>query len=105
MVCTMALDHTIIGKRSEPMLHAYEARDTILYALGCGAKKSELDYLYEGRGPKVLPSFAVVPMFEPMFRQLSATGADLAMVVHGSQTVRIHKPFAPNGKVLTTSVL
>ncbi len=101
----MALDHSIIGKRSEPMLHAYEARDTILYALGVGAKKSELDYLYEGKGPKVLPSFAVVPMFEPMFRQLSTTGADLSMVVHGAQTVRIHKPFAANGKVLTTSVL
>jgi acyl dehydratase len=101
----MALDHSLIGKRSEPFQHVYEARDTMLYALGVGAKKSELDYLYEGRGPKVLPSFAVVPMFEPMFKQLSQTGADLSMVVHGAQTVRIHKPFAPSGKVMTTSVL
>jgi acyl dehydratase len=101
----MALDHTLIGTRSEPTELAYTSRDTILYALGVGAKRAELDYLYEGRGPKVLPGFAVVPMFGPMSSQLRASGADLSMVVHGAQTVRIHKPFAPDARVKTTGVL
>jgi acyl dehydratase len=101
----MALDHSIIGKKSDPLTHTYEWRDTALYALGIGAKKDELPYLYEGKGPLVMPSFAVVPMFRPMFEALSKTGANLSMVVHGAQMVRVHAPFAANAKVLTTASL
>ncbi|HEY8074265.1 MAG TPA: MaoC family protein, partial [Labilithrix sp.] len=84
-----ALDLTVAGKPSEPTSFSYAWKDTVLYALGIGAKKDELDYLYEGRGPKVVPSFAVVPAFEPMFRLVAKTGGDLAMVVHGAQTVKL----------------
>ena len=87
---------TLVDKESAPTLHSYTWRDVVLYALGVGARKAELDYLYEGRGPKVLPSFAVVPMFEPMFELVARTGGDPAMVVHGGQTVRIHRPFSPS---------
>ncbi len=99
----MALDLTLIGKESEPQLHTYTWRDVVLYALGVGAKKDELDYLYEGRGPKVLPSFAVVPMFQPMFERVAKTGGDLSMVVHGGQSVKVHKLFAPSATVSTTA--
>jgi acyl dehydratase len=101
----MALDHGTIGKAGDASTHSYEWRDTVLYALGIGAKKDELAYLYEGKGPLVLPSFAVVPMFKPMFESLSNTNANLAMVVHGGQTVRVHAPFTPNAKLVTTATL
>lgn len=93
----MPLDLSLVGQTSEPSLLPYTWKDAVLYALGVGAKKSELDYLYEGRGPLVLPSFGVVPSFQPMFERLSKTGCSLAMVVHGGEMVRIHKPIAPKG--------
>lgn len=99
----MALDLSLVDKVSAPSKLTYTWKDTVLYALGIGAKRDELDYLYEGRGPKVIPSFAVVPMFEPMFQAVAKTGGDLAMVVHGSQRVRIHAPIPAAGTVSTTA--
>ena len=101
----MPFDLSIVGKTSEPTKMTYTWKDVALYALGCGAKVDELDYLYEGRGPdmKVLPSFAVVPAFQPMFDLLGKTGGNFAMVVHGAQKVVMHKPFAPSGTLFTTS--
>ncbi len=99
----MALDLSLVDKESAPTLHTYSWRDVVLYALGVGAKTTELDYLYEGRGPKVLPSYAVIPMFEPMFALVARTGGDLGMVVHGGQKVRIHRPLSPSGTLSTTA--
>lgn len=101
----MALDLTLVGKTTEPYVHTYGWKDTVLYALGVGAKKDELDVLYEGRGPKVLPSFAVVPMFLPMFDVVRNSGGDLSMVVHGGQDVRVHKDLPAEAKVSTTATL
>ena len=99
----MALDLSLVDKPSSPSRFTYTWKDTVLYALGVGAKRDELDFLYEGRGPRVLPSFAVVPMFEPMFELVAKTGGDLAMVVHGSQRVRLHTTLPPGGTLSTTA--
>jgi acyl dehydratase len=99
----MPFDLSIVGKPSEPQLHSYTWKDTVLYALGVGAKHDELDYLYEGRGPKVLPSFAVVPTYKPMFDLLARTGGSFATVVHGAQKVVVRKPFAPEGTLSTVA--
>ncbi len=101
----MAFDLTLVGTPSEPSTLAYTWKDVVLYALGVGARKSELEYLYEGKGPKVLPSFAVVPTFQPMFELLAKTGGNLAMVVHGAQKVVVHKPFAPSGTLRTVATI
>jgi acyl dehydratase len=99
----MPLVTTIIDKPSSPASHPYTWKDTVLYALGIGAKLDELDYLFEGRGPKVYPSFAVVPSFAPMLELVQKTGADLAMIVHGTQRVRVHAPIPPQGTFRTTA--
>ncbi|MCA9584729.1 MAG: MaoC family dehydratase N-terminal domain-containing protein [Myxococcales bacterium] len=101
----MALDTSLVGKPSDPSVFEYDWKTLALYALGIGAKKDELDYLYEKKGPKVIPSFAVVPMFAPMFDRVAATGGDLAMVVHGAQSVRIHATIPSSGKLLTTATI
>lgn len=98
----MALDLTLVGKESAPSSFTYTWKDAVLYALGIGAKREELDYLYEGRGPKVIPSFAVVPMFQPMFELVAKTGGDLAMVVHGAQRVKVHGALPPAATLTTT---
>jgi acyl dehydratase len=99
----MALDLSFVDKPLEPQLYSYTWKDTVLYALGVGAKKDELDYLYEARGPKVLPSFAVVPMFKPMLDCVVKTGGDLSMVVHGRQSVRLHGELPPEATLSTVA--
>ena len=101
----MPFDLTLVGKPSDTYKLAYTWRDVVLYALGVGAKRAELDYLYEGRGPKVLPSFAVVPTFQPMLDLLAKTGGNLAMVVHGAQKCVVQKPFAPSGTLSTVATI
>ena len=101
----MALDISLVGKASAPSTFTYAWKDVVLYALGIGAKKDELDFLYEGRGPKVIPSFAVVPMFEAMFGLVATTGGDLAMVVHGAQRVRLQAALAPSGTLTTVATI
>lgn len=98
----MALDLSSVDKPLPPKPFTYTWKDTVLYALGVGAKRDELEWLYEGKGPKVLPSFVVVPMFEPMLAGCIASGADLSMVVHGKQTVRLHAEL-PAAATLTTT--
>jgi acyl dehydratase len=101
----MPLDPSLVGKPSDPATLAYTWKDTVLYALGVGAKRDELDVLYEGRGPKVVPSFAVVPKFPPMLDLLTKSGGDLAMIVHGAERVRVHAPLAPSGSLTTTATI
>jgi acyl dehydratase len=101
----MALDLSLAGVAAIPTRFDYTWKDTVLYALGVGAPREELDYLYEGRGPKVLPSFAVVPKFQPMLDLLAKTGGNLAMIVHGGERVTLHAPLAPKGSVMTTTTI
>lgn len=97
----MTLDPASIGRTTAPALHPYRWQDVVLYALGVGARQAELDFLFEGRGPKVLPTYAVVPAFAPVADLFGSLGGNLLGVVHGGQTVRLHAPFAPSGTLTT----
>ena len=99
----MALDTTCVGLVSTAHEFSYRPRDVVLYALGIGAKADELDYLYEGRGPKVYPTFAVVPAFEPVFELLRKSGGNIGNMVHGAQTTTVFRPFPAEGTLATTA--
>jgi acyl dehydratase len=101
----MPLDMTQVGRPCDARSFSYTWKDAVLYALGVGAKRDELDWLYERRGPKVLPSFVVVPMFEPMLECIVKTGGDLSMVVHGKQSVRMHAELPPAATLSTVAKL
>jgi acyl dehydratase len=101
----MPLELSIVGKPQEAVTYGYTWKDLVLYALGIGAKRDELDYLYEGRGPKVYPSFAVVPSFPAMLQALVQSGGNLAMVVHGGEKVVVHKPFAAAATLKTVATV
>jgi acyl dehydratase len=101
----MPFDFDAVGKTTEPVEHRYTWKDTVLYALGIGAKTDELDYLYEGRGPKVYPSFAVIPAYVPMATALRTTGGSIDKIVHGAQKVRLHAEIPPNGTLKTTATV
>jgi len=97
----MPLKLDIVGTKSPAMQHAYTWKDTVLYALGVGAKSDEIDFLFEMNGPKVLPTFAVIPSFAAMRSVSSQAGADPVMVVHGEQSIELHRPIPPSGNFAT----
>lgn len=99
----MGLDISTVGFVTEPVSYSYDWKTVALYALAVGATPAELDYLYEGRGPRVLPTFAVIPSYEPVSQLFVKTGCDMTRLVHGGQTVRWHRPLPPQGTLLTTA--
>jgi acyl dehydratase len=101
----MALDSSAVGFTTAPSRFAYDWKTVVLYALGVGATRDELDYLYEGRGPRVYPSFGVCPVMPAVMECLARTGGDFATVVHGGQSLRVHRPIPPSGELVTTATL
>ncbi len=99
----MAIKLDLVGKKSDATPFTYTWKDTVLYALGVGAKVDELDFLYEGRGPKVLPTFAVVPSFAALISVAGDLGANPMMILHGEQKVILHRPIPANAKLSTSS--
>lgn len=101
----MALDcHGLRARPPDRTTQRYGAKDVILYALGVGAGQSdpcdprELQYLYEPR-LKVLPTMAVVLASEPFWMADPEWGLDWRRIVHGEQTLRLHRPLPPQGCV------
>ena len=88
-----ALSSDLVGTRFETQRVSWSSNDTMLYALGVGCKPStELDFLYEGRGPKVLPTFAVIPGMRAMGNIGRAVKLDIARTLHGEQGVEVLRP-------------
>jgi len=99
----MAIKLDLVGKKSAPINHAYGWKDVVLYALGVGAKLDELDFLFEMNGPKVLPTFAVVPSFSALVAVSSQLGANPMMILHGEQKIQLHRPIPPSGQLSTVA--
>jgi len=101
----MSLDLSTIGFKTEPHAFTYDWKAAVLYALGIGAKRSELDYLYEGRGPKVFPTFGVIPAYGPVSELFQKTRCDMTRLVHGAQTLRLHRPLPPAGTLHSVGII
>lgn len=99
----MSLDLGAVGFETAPFSFEYDFKTTILYALGIGCTSAELDYLYEGRGPKVVPSFAVVPSYPALAPLVEKAGADMTKVVHGGQSITLHAPIPPAATLKTVA--
>lgn len=89
---------------------SWDRKDVQLYHLGLGAgapatDPAELRYTLESR-LHVLPSFATVAgAGTGVVGGLSSPGidVDLAAVLHGGQTVRVHRPIPTEGRAVQTS--
>lgn len=99
----MALDPQCVGFETKKHALPYDWKTLATYALGIGAKRDELAFLYEGTpgGMHVYPTFAVVPAHAAVLEALIRTGGDLAMIVHGGQTVRAFAPIPSEGTLET----
>ena len=74
----------------------------IQYALAIGARIDDLELVWEQHPNfRVFPTYAVVPTFPVVIEALVAVNADMTRLVHGAQTVELHKPI-PLGRPLTT---
>lgn len=80
-------------------------RDTILYALGLGfgadpVDENQLQYVYE-KGLKALPTMAVV-LGSPgsWMREDPEVGINYLKVVHGEQSLAVHKPLPAEATVV-----
>ncbi|MQA61521.1 MAG: 3-alpha,7-alpha,12-alpha-trihydroxy-5-beta-cholest-24-enoyl-CoA hydratase [Actinophytocola sp.] len=87
---------------------SWESADVLLYHLGIGAGANpadprELRYAYE-QDLRVLPSFATVApnlrTYEPPSVSFPGVEIDLAKVVHGRQSVTVHRPIPVEGKAV-----
>lgn len=103
----MPLDLTSVGFETRAHRYDYDWKNLATYALGIGAKKDELAFLYENfdGGMKVFPTFAVVPVIGPVVDCLGKTGGDMAMVVHGAQKIRAHRSIPDKGSLESTATL
>jgi acyl dehydratase len=101
----MALDLSILGKAGTRFAYDYRWQEAALYALGVGAKRDELDTLYEGRGPRVLPSFVCAANYPALAEAIDRLGANKEMLVHGGQKMVFHRALAPAGRLHSTSTV
>ncbi len=103
----MSFDLSAVGTTTKAYSLSYDWKTLATYALGIGAQRDELPYLYENYkgGMKVYPTFAVVPAHGPIVDMLSRAQTNLAMVVHGGQQIRIHRPLPSEGTVETTGTI
>ncbi|NPU90648.1 MAG: 3-alpha,7-alpha,12-alpha-trihydroxy-5-beta-cholest-24-enoyl-CoA hydratase [Gammaproteobacteria bacterium] len=92
------ISSALIGLTSEPATFSWSEKDVQLYALAVGCKpETELDFIYEARGPKVLPTFSVIPGLTIMGSVVGQVQFNLAMLLHGEQKITLHRPIPASG--------
>jgi acyl dehydratase len=97
------ISSALAGRTFDPMPFEWNSKDTMLYALGVGSKPAdELEYVYEAKGPKVLPTFAVVPGMLSMGGLVTNVEINLAMLLHGEQGITLHRELPSDAKVKVT---
>lgn len=102
----MAINYEKLMARKFPEAEqTYTKRDTILYALGLGfgadpVDENQLQYVYE-KSLKALPTMAVV-LGSPgsWMREDPEVGINYLKVVHGEQSLAVHKPLPAEATVV-----
>ena len=94
----------LMGLEVPEVEHRYTQRDTMLYALGVGLGADPLDeaqlpFVYEER-LKMLPTMPVVLGYPGSWSRTMNTGINYLKVVHGEQSLQIHKLPPPEGTLL-----
>jgi acyl dehydratase len=101
----MAIDPSAIGAATEPVLFEWTDRDTLLYALGVGAGLDDLSFTTENSHDipqQVLPTYAVICC--TAFGAAANIGTfNWALLLHGSQSIRLHAPLPAAGKLSVVS--
>jgi acyl dehydratase len=94
----------LMGLEVPEVEHRYTKRDTMLYALGVGLgadpmDEAQLPFVYE-ESLKMLPTMPVVLGYPGNWARAMNTGINYLKVVHGEQSLQIHKLPPPEGTLL-----
>jgi acyl dehydratase len=88
-----AISNAIVGMKFPPVPVKWHDNDTMLYALAVGCNPEEhLDFVYEGKGPKVVPTYGVIPGMTCLGGLNDAIEINLMMVLHGEQSIELYRP-------------
>lgn len=98
----MAINLEAAGQILQQTTFSYTWKDVSLYALAVGATEEDLDLVLELRRLRALPTFSVIPTFQPLLAALNAANVPLARVLHGEQLIELHGPIPRRGTFLTT---
>lgn len=98
----MNLD-ALIHRKFPPITQRYDARDTILYALGIGAGADPVDpvqlpYVYE-KTLRILPSQSSVLAMPGMWLDEPALGINFLKVLYGEQGMIFERPLKPTATI------
>lgn len=101
----MTLSTQAVGIASTSFELNFDWKTLALYALGIGATRDEVQYLYEGFGPRIFPTFAVVPAYPVLEDLLERAGVSLRGVVHSAQTIRTVGALPTSGTLKTLGTI
>ena len=93
----------LMAQRASDAAHAYNERDSMLYAMAVGMGRDpfdtrELDFVYERRGTlRSVPSQAVTVARHNLIYDI---GLDVPKMLHGEQKLTLHRPLPPAAEVL-----
>lgn len=92
------------ARKFQDVEHAYDEKDTMLYALGLGyghdpMDEKQLQFVYE-KNLKALPTLPVVIASPGFWVKEPDSGIDWVRIVHGEQSLTVHKPLPVAGTVI-----
>jgi len=96
----MPLNPDAVGSKGEPVEISWTSKDCLLYAVGIGAGTHELAFTTEntnGVEQQVFPTFPVVIGWGKGSAMGSIGTFNPALLVHGQQSVTLHRPIPVEG--------
>ena len=101
----MPINPEAVGSKGEPTRSSWNSKDSILYALGVGAGTADLPFVTEnsiGIDQQALPTMGVVlANLGGAFGKIGTFNP--AMLVHGEQRIRLHRPMPVAGEIDTVA--
>src|SRR5918996_1294695 len=95
-----ALSPDLVGLKGDPSKYSYDEKDAMLYNVGIGARPyDDVEFLFEGKGPKVFPTFAVIGGMAGMGVMGQLEGINPVMILHGEQSITLHRELPPQAKL------
>lgn len=106
----MPLNKDAVGKTGSPYNATWNSKDALLYAVSVGAGTNELQYTTENTKDvkqQVLPTMPVVFGYaQNADSPMKHIGSfNPAMLVHGQQSVTLHKPLPVEGEVVMQATI
>lgn len=103
----MPLNPDAVGTTTEPVEVSWTSKDSLLYAVGIGAGVHELAFTTENTSGVPQRAFPTMPVVIGIGQGGSAFGTigtfNPAMLVHGQQSVTLHRELPPEGTAVLTS--